>query len=61
MSRAISGRCHSGLFIGCRAKSRGGGTRDDLKLKHDQKVGADIVRRAIEAPLRWIAQNAGVT
>jgi chaperonin GroEL len=33
---------------------------DGLKLDHDQKVGADIVRRAIEAPLRWIAQNAGV-
>jgi chaperonin GroEL len=33
---------------------------DALKLDHDQKVGADIVRRAIEAPIRWIAQNAGV-
>ncbi|HKW03348.1 MAG TPA: chaperonin GroEL [Vicinamibacterales bacterium] len=33
---------------------------DGLKLEHDQKVGADIVRRAIEAPLRWIATNAGV-
>ena len=51
----------SGLFIGCRAKSRGGGTLDGLKLEHDQKAGADIVRRAIESPLRWIAQNAGVT
>jgi chaperonin GroEL len=33
---------------------------ESLKLEGDQKVGADIVRRAIEAPLRWIAQNAGV-
>jgi chaperonin GroEL len=33
---------------------------DTLKLDHDQKVGADIVRRAIESPIRWIAQNAGV-
>jgi len=33
---------------------------DGLKLEGDQKVGADIVRRAIEAPLRWIATNAGV-
>ena len=33
---------------------------DGLKLEHDQKVGADIVRRAIEAPIRWIANNAGV-
>ncbi len=31
-----------------------------MKLEHDQKVGADIVRRAVEAPLRWIATNAGV-
>ncbi len=33
---------------------------DGLKLDGDQKVGADIVRRAIEAPMRWIANNAGV-
>ena len=33
---------------------------DGLKLEHDQQVGVDIVRRAIEAPLRWIATNAGV-
>ena len=31
-----------------------------LKLEGDQRVGADIVGRAIEAPLRWIATNAGV-
>jgi chaperonin GroEL len=33
---------------------------DGLKLEGDQKVGADIVRRAVEAPLRYIASNAGV-
>jgi chaperonin GroEL len=33
---------------------------DSLKLEGDQKVGAEIVRRAVEAPLRWIATNAGV-
>jgi chaperonin GroEL len=33
---------------------------DGLKLEGDQKVGAEIVRRAIEAPMRWIATNAGV-
>ena len=33
---------------------------DGLKLEGDQKVGADIVRRAIESPMRWIATNAGV-
>src|SRR5213595_1747922 len=33
---------------------------EGLKLEGDQKVGADIVRKAVEAPLRWIASNAGV-
>jgi chaperonin GroEL len=33
---------------------------DSLKLEGDQKVGAEIVRRAVESPLRWIATNAGV-
>ncbi len=33
---------------------------DGLKLEGDQKAGANIVRRAIEAPMRWIATNAGV-
>lgn len=28
-------------------------------LNHDQKVGADIVRRALEYPVRQIAENAG--
>ena len=33
---------------------------EGLKLEGDQKVGADIVRRAVEAPMRWIATNAGM-
>src|SRR5689334_17718918 len=33
---------------------------DGLKLEGDQKVGAEIIRKAVEAPLRWIATNAGV-
>jgi chaperonin GroEL len=33
---------------------------DGLKLEGDQKVGSEIVRRAVEAPLRNIASNAGV-
>ncbi|MDP2927488.1 MAG: chaperonin GroEL [Candidatus Omnitrophota bacterium] len=33
---------------------------DKLKLEGDEKVGADIVKRAIEEPLRQIAQNAGL-
>src|SRR2546421_641248 len=32
---------------------------DSLKLDGDQKVGVDIIRKAIEEPLRWIATNAG--
>lgn len=33
---------------------------DNLKLEGDEKVGSQIVRRAIEAPLRSLCQNAGV-
>jgi chaperonin GroEL len=33
---------------------------DDVKVEnHDQQVGVNIVKRAIEEPMRWIAQNAG--
>ncbi len=31
----------------------------DLKLPAEEKVGAEIVRRALEAPIRQIAENAG--
>jgi chaperonin GroEL len=30
-----------------------------MKLEGDEKVGAEIVRRALEEPIRMIAQNAG--
>ncbi len=33
---------------------------DGLKLKGDERTGADIVRAALEAPLRQIAANAGL-
>jgi len=33
---------------------------DELKLSGDEQIGADIVRRALEEPLRQIAQNSGV-
>jgi chaperonin GroEL len=33
---------------------------DGLKLEGDQKVGVQIIRRAIEEPCRWIATNAGL-
>jgi len=32
---------------------------DTLKLEGDQAVGVQLIRRAVEAPLRWIATNAG--
>jgi chaperonin GroEL len=32
---------------------------EKVKLEGDQQVGVDIIRRAIEEPLRWIATNAG--
>jgi chaperonin GroEL len=32
---------------------------DGLKAGDEEKVGVQIVRRAVEEPLRWIAQNAG--
>jgi len=28
-------------------------------LDHDERIGIDIVRRSVEEPIRWIAQNAG--
>ncbi|MDD5774692.1 MAG: chaperonin GroEL [Candidatus Omnitrophica bacterium] len=33
---------------------------DKMKLEGDEKIGADIVKRAIEEPLRQITQNAGL-
>ena len=32
----------------------------DLKLSEEQSFGVAIIRRAIEEPMRWIAQNGGV-
>src|SRR5476649_1135188 len=32
---------------------------DGLKLVGDQQIGVNIVKRAIEEPMRWIATNAG--
>ena len=38
---------------------RASGALERLKLKGDEQIGADIVRRALEEPLRQIAENAG--
>ncbi|HTL48780.1 MAG TPA: chaperonin GroEL [Verrucomicrobiae bacterium] len=32
---------------------------ENLKVKGDEKVGADIIRRALQEPLRQLAENAG--
>ena len=32
---------------------------ETLKLQGDQQIGVNIVKRAIEEPMRWIATNAG--
>src|SRR5216110_3937614 len=31
----------------------------DLKIEGDEHIGVNIIKRAIEAPMRWIATNAG--
>jgi chaperonin GroEL len=38
---------------------RAGKALETLKLEGDQAVGAQLIRRAIEEPMRWIATNAG--
>ena len=35
-------------------------TLDKLRLKGDRKIGVEIVRRALESPIRQIAENAGM-
>ncbi len=42
-----------------RARAALDGLEDGLR-EHDQKAGVKVVRRAVEEPLRWIAQNAGI-
>ncbi len=32
---------------------------EDVKLDGDQQIGVNIIRRALEEPMRWISQNAG--
>ena len=38
---------------------RGTQALDDLQTEGDQQLGVNIIRRALEEPMRWIAQNAG--
>ena len=40
---------------------RAAGILDDLEVDDaDQRIGVNIIKRALEEPMRWIAQNAGV-
>jgi chaperonin GroEL len=39
---------------------RGVKALNKLKLEGDQQIGVNLVKRAIEDPMRWIANNAGV-
>ena len=38
---------------------RGTNALTTLSVDGDQQLGVDIIRRALEEPMRWIAQNAG--
>jgi chaperonin GroEL len=38
---------------------RAGRALEGLKLQGDQQIGVNIIKRAIEEPMRWIATNAG--
>jgi chaperonin GroEL len=38
---------------------RAGKALESLKLESDQRIGLNIIARAIEEPMRWIATNAG--
>jgi len=45
---------------GCTALVRAAEVIDKLDLTGDEAVGAAVVRKALDEPLRWIAQNAGL-
>ncbi len=38
---------------------RAAGALADLELSGDKQIGVNIIRRALEEPMRWISQNAG--
>ena len=56
-ARCSRGRYRSGRWCGLNADAE---DADGLKLTNDdQKIGINIVRRALQAPARQIAENAG--
>ena len=48
-----------GIVIGGGAALVKAGNAVTLKLEHDEQVGAEIILRAIKAPIKQIAENAG--
>ena len=38
---------------------RASGALEDVNLDGDRQIGVNIIRRALEEPMRWISQNAG--
>ena len=56
---ATKAAVEEGIVIGGGAAFIKASTKVDLKLSGDEAIGADIVRRALTAPLRQIAENAG--
>jgi chaperonin GroEL len=38
---------------------RASGALEDVSIAGDQQIGINIIRRALEEPMRWISQNAG--
>lgn len=56
---ATKAAVEEGIVIGGGAAFIKAGAKVDLQLSGDEAIGADIVRRALTAPLRQIAENAG--
>lgn len=56
---ATKAAVEEGIVIGGGAAIIKAGAKIKLDLKGDEAIGADIVQRALRAPLRQIAENAG--
>ncbi len=56
---ATKAAVEEGIVIGGGAALVKAGNKVDLKLEGDEQIGADIILRAIKAPIKQIAENAG--
>ena len=56
---ATKAAVEEGIVIGGGAALVRAATKVNLELEGDQKIGADIILRAVKAPMRQIALNAG--